>query len=32
MLTSYTTSEEENVPYLWKFAQNIGNNDKGPHD
>ena len=30
MLTSYTSSEEENIPYLWKFAKNIRNNEKGP--
>ena len=30
MLTSYTSSEEENIPYLRKFARNIRNNDKGP--
>ena len=29
MLTSYTSSEEENIPYLRRFAQNTGNND-GP--
>ena len=29
MLTSYTSSEEENIPYLWKFALNIRNNDEG---
>ena len=29
MLTSYTSSEEEKIPYLPKFAQNIRNN-KGP--
>ena len=30
MLTSYTSSEEENIPYLRKFAQNIGNKNEGP--
>ena len=30
MLTSYTSSEEENTPYLWKFTQNIRNNNEGP--
>ena len=30
MLTSYTSSEEENIPYLPKFARNIRKNDKGP--
>ena len=30
MLTSYTSSEEGNIPYLQKFAQNIRNNDEGP--
>ena len=29
MLTSYTLSQEENIPYLRKFAQNIRNNNKG---
>ena len=30
MLTSYTLSQEENIPFLRKFAQNIRNNNKGP--
>ena len=30
MLTSYTSSEEENFPYIRKFAQNIRNNNEGP--
>ena len=30
MLTSYTSSEEENIPYLRNFAQNIRNNNEGP--
>ena len=30
MLTSYTSSEEENIPYLRKFAQNIRNYNKLP--
>ena len=30
MLTSYTSSEEENIPYLRKFLQNIRNNNEGP--
>ena len=30
MLTSYTSSEEENIRYLRKFAQNIKDNDEGP--
>lgn len=30
MLTSYTSSEEENMRYLRKFAQNIKNNNDGP--
>ena len=30
MLTSYTSSEEGNIPYLRKFAQNIRNSDEGP--
>ena len=29
MLTSYTSSEEENIPYLRKSAQNIRNNNEG---
>ena len=29
MLTSYTSSKEENIPYFRKFAQNIRNNDEG---
>ena len=29
MLTSYTSSEKENIPYLRKFAKNIRNNDGG---
>ena len=27
MITSYTSSAEENIPYLWKFAQNNRNNN-----
>ena len=30
MLTSYTSSEEESIPYFRKFAQNIRNNNIGP--
>ena len=30
MLTFYTSSEEESIPYFQKFAQNIWNNNKGP--
>ena len=30
MLTSYTSSEKEKIPYLGKFAQDIKNNNKGP--
>ena len=30
MLTSYTSSEEENIPCLREFAQNIGNNSVIP--
>ena len=30
MLTSYTTSEEENIPCLRKFVQNIRNPNEGP--
>ena len=30
MLTSYTSSEEENIPHLRKFAPNIWNKDEGP--
>ena len=30
MMTQYTSSEEGNIPYLRKFAQNIRNNDEGP--
>ena len=30
MLTSHTSSEEEKIPYLRKFAQNIRNNNEGP--
>ena len=29
MLTSYTLSEEENIPYLRKYAQNTRNNNEG---
>ena len=29
MLTSYTSSEEKNIPYLRIFAQNIKSNDEG---
>ena len=31
MLTWYSSSEEENIPYLRKFAQNIRNNKEGPN-
>lgn len=27
---SYTSTEEENIPYPPKFAQNMRNNDEGP--
>ena len=30
MPTSYTSSEEENIPYLRKFALNTRNNNEGP--
>ena len=30
MLTSYTSSEEENILYLRKFDQNIRNNNEHP--
>ena len=30
MLTSHTSSEEEKILYLRKFAQHIRNNDEGP--
>ena len=30
MLTSYSSREEENIPYLQKFAQNIMNNNEHP--
>ena len=30
MLTSYISSEKENIPYLQKFAQNIRNNNEHP--
>ena len=29
MLTSYTSSEKENIPYIRKFVKNIKNNDGG---
>ena len=29
MLTSYTSSEEEEISYLHKFAQNIRDNNEG---
>ena len=29
MLTSYTSSEEENITYLRKFFQNISNSNEG---
>ena len=29
MLTSYTSSEEDMNPYLWKFTQNIRKNNEG---
>ena len=29
MLTSYTSSEEENTPYLRIFGHNIKDNDEG---
>ena len=30
MLTLYTSSEKEKIPYLQKSAQNIRNNIEGP--
>ena len=30
MLTSHTSSEAEEIPYLRKFVQNIGNNNEVP--
>ena len=30
MLTSYTSSEEENIPFLRKFAQNMRNSSGSP--
>ena len=30
MLTSYTSPEEENIPHLRKFAQDIRKNNEGP--
>ena len=30
MLTSHIFPEEEKIPYLQKFAQNIMNNNRGP--
>ena len=30
MLTSYTSSEEDKIPYIRKFAQNIRINNEGP--
>ena len=30
MLSSYTSSEEDNIPYLRMFVQTIRNNNKGP--
>ena len=30
MLTSHTSSEEEKISYLRKFAQNIRNNNRDP--
>ena len=30
MLSSYTSSEKENIPYFRKCAQNIRNNNDGP--
>ena len=30
MLTSYTSSGEENIPYLRKFAQTIRKNNERP--
>ena len=30
MLASHTSSEEEKILYLQKFAQNIRNNNEGP--
>ena len=29
MLTSYTSSEKGNIPYIRKFAKNIRNNNGG---
>ena len=29
MLSSYTSSEEDNIPNFWIFAQNNRNNDEG---
>ena len=29
MLTSCTSTEGENIPYPWKFGENIKNNDEG---
>ena len=29
MLSSYTSSEEDNIPYLRMFAQTIRNNNEG---
>ena len=30
MLTSNTSSEEEKIPYLRKFVENIRNHNEGP--
>ena len=30
MLTSYTSSEDENIPSLRKFVQDIRKNNEGP--
>ena len=30
MRASYISSKEENISYLWKFPENIRNNNKGP--
>ena len=30
MVTSHTSSEEEKIPYLRKFTQNIYDNNEGP--
>ena len=30
MLTSYTSSEEKNIPYFRTFAQDVRSNDEGP--